>query len=242
MSEPHPPPPPVAVHRYAAYYAPAVGSPWWEFGSHWLGRCAATGEERPQPPIGAVTPDLQRELTAAPRRYGWHATLKAPFALAPGASATDLQARLGALCRARDAFDLPPFEVVLLDDFLALVTAAPCPPVDRLAEACVVDLHPFAAALSPGEVSRRRASRLSPEEDALLLRWGYPFVFEHFRFHLSLTGSLRGAPPDVVAALKSAAQQAVERLPPCRFDAVSLFAEPRPGSDFTWLGRTPLHA
>ena len=70
-----------AAHRYAAYFAPAIGSAWWEAGSHWLGRCAARGQPLPQPAIDGMPPARQQALTAAPRRYGWHATLKAPFAL-----------------------------------------------------------------------------------------------------------------------------------------------------------------
>lgn len=230
------------AHRYAAYYAPAIGSAWWDFGSHWLGRCAATGEPRPQPSVRGVPSALQRALTAAPRRYGWHATLKAPFALAHGVSASTLQDGIGALCQAWDAFELPPLKVVVLDDFLALVPSAPSTLLDTVAGACVIGLHTFAATLSPTELDRRRATALSEEEDALLVRWGYPFVLQRFRFHMSLTGSLRGVPPDLIAALSDAAQQAVDRLPRCRFDAISLFAEPAPGSEFVCSSQMALGA
>ncbi|AMM23984.1 hypothetical protein AX767_06180 [Variovorax sp. PAMC 28711] len=229
-----------AAHRYAAYYAPAMGSAWWEFGSGWLGRCAATGEPRTQPKIPGVPPELQRALTAAPRRYGWHATLKAPFALAPAVSAATLRDGIGALCHAWDAFDLPTLEVTMLDDFLALVPSTPSVLLDTVAGACVIGLHTFAAPLSAADLARRRAAELSVEEDALLVRWGYPFVLQKFRFHMSLTGSLRGVPPEVVAALRNGAQQAVEKLPPCRFDAISLFSEPAPGSDFLCKTQTAL--
>ena len=69
--------------RFAVYYAPSFESAWWRAGSTWLGRDAQSGATGvpPQPP------GLQRpltELTGAPRRYGWHGTLVAPFRPAGG--------------------------------------------------------------------------------------------------------------------------------------------------------------
>lgn len=228
------------AHRYAAYYAPAIGSDWWDFGSHWLGRCAATGEIRAQPGIHGVAPELQSALTAAPRRYGWHATLKAPFTLASRVSAEMLQEGIDSLSRTRDAFELPVLKVVLLDDFLALVPTTACAQLDSFANSCVVGLHTFAASLSPAELARRRAKGLDEEEEALLLRWGYPFVLHKFRFHMSLTGSLRGVSPEIIAALTNAAQRAVNALPRGSCDAISLFAEPMHGGDFLCLTQTRL--
>jgi len=40
------------------------------------------------------------------------------------------------------------------------------------------------------ELARRRTLRLTAEQDAMLARWGYPYVLEDFRFHMTLTGSL----------------------------------------------------
>ena len=104
-------------------------------------------------------------------------------------------------------------------------------------------LQPLAAPLTPVELERRRAAGLTPEEDALLLRWGYPFVLERFRFHLSLTGALRDAERrDRRGAAGSGARCASTHLPACRFDTVSLFAEPRPGADFVLVEQMELGA
>jgi len=43
---------------------------------------------------------------------------------------------------------------------------------------------------SAAELARRRAAGLTQRQDTLLLRWGYPYVMEEFRFHLTLTGKL----------------------------------------------------
>ncbi|MDN6882011.1 DUF1045 domain-containing protein [Variovorax sp. CAN2819] len=231
-------------HRYAAYFAPPVESAWWEAGSRWLGRCAASGRTWPLPAIEGVPGELQQKLTAAPRRYGWHATLAAPLVLKPQFSEADLRAGMQALCRTLQPFDMPALEVALLGDFLALVPTRPDASLRAAADACVMQLHPFAEPLPPSELQRRRAAGLTPEEDALLLRWGYPFVMDRFRFHMSLTGSLRGVEPGMVAALQAAARQHFAPLlsssAPLRFEAVSLFAEPSPGADFVCLAQMEL--
>ena len=112
---------PKPAYRYAIYYAPPVDSPWWLAGSHWLGRCAATGNVLGQPRVPGFSPEAFAAVTAAPRRYGWHATLKAPFALAEGAYLKQLFAVLDDLAGALSAFDMPTLRVKRLDDFLALV-------------------------------------------------------------------------------------------------------------------------
>jgi len=231
-------------HRYAAYYAPRIGSEWWEAGSRWLGRDAAEGEKvMAQPVFGALACDQQHALTEAPRRYGWHATLAAPFTLRPQIEELALRDGLRVLCRAWKPFDMPMLEVAMLDDFLALIPARPSLALNAIASACVTGLHAFAEPPSEAELQRRRAARLTPEEDALLLRWGYPFVLERFRFHMSLTGSLRDADAGVVAALRTAAQKHFAPLlsgPPPRFDTISLFAEPAPGGEFRCLEQMEL--
>jgi putative phosphonate metabolism protein len=231
-----------AAHRYAVYFAPRAHSPWWLAGSRWLGRCAARGEPLPQPPVPGLSAPELHQWTKAPRRYGWHATLKAPFALAPGADEAQLRASLRALAAEFAAFSLPPLKAAMLDDFLALVPDGDAQAIEALAAACVTRLQPLAAPLAPAELERRRATGLTPEEDALLLRWGYPFVLERFRFHLSLTGSLKDATPAAVEALKEAARLRFDALPACPVDSLSLFVEPRPGADFMLVEQMELGA
>ncbi|QEI09252.1 DUF1045 domain-containing protein [Pigmentiphaga aceris] len=241
------------MHRFAIYLSPAPDTAWWKAGSSWLGRDAATGQVVSQPLIPGVSMSTQQRLTEAPRRYGWHATLRAPFTLAEDADAVMLQGRLTALCRERRSFLLP-LRVALLGDFLALVPADTAGETqdsdnadntrdsDALARSCVSHLHALAAPLSPAELARRRASGLTPEQDRLLQRWGYPYVMDQFRLHFSLTGSLRDVAPETIAALQDAAEQWFAALPPLRVDAVSLFAEPTPGADFLYLDRMELGA
>jgi hypothetical protein len=142
---------------------------------------------------------------------------------------------------------MPALQVARLGDFLALVPQARSTSIDAVAQACVVDLHEFAEPLAEAELQRRRKARLTPEEDALLLQWGYPHVLDHFRFHCSLTGPLHGSIGSLTAldvnaidALQDAAQAYFGVLPPHRFDNISLFVEPVAGGDFVLLQQFPL--
>jgi hypothetical protein len=62
-----------------------------------LGRDALSGESLSGFAIPGTDAQGWRELTAEPRRYGFHATLKAPFRLAAGLSADELFQAVAAL-------------------------------------------------------------------------------------------------------------------------------------------------
>ncbi|MFN9727305.1 DUF1045 domain-containing protein [Acidovorax sp.] len=237
-AETSPPNTPAPAHRYAVYYAPSPGTLGWLAGSHWLGRCAAQLQALPQLDIHGVAPADLKRLTAAPRRYGWHGTLKAPFALAPGVSWMDLHQAVQALASGLQSFTLPPMQVERMDDFLALVpmpSHAANAQVQAAAAACVTQLQPLAAPLGSAELARRRAAGLTPRQDELLTLWGYPFVLEEFRFHMSITGDLRQVDTRTADLVLDAAQQFFSDLPALRFNSLAIFAEPAPGADFVLL-------
>ena len=208
--------------RYALYYAPDRDSPWAAFGSSWLDPNAA-----------------HAAYTSAPRRYGFHATLKPPFRLARGAGLAALIVALERFCARQTAFRLAPLEVADLDGFLALVPPVKEPRIDALAAACLRGLDRFRAPPAPGELERRRKAGLSPREESLLRRWGYPYVMDRYRFHLSITGDLRGTPPDAAAELRKAASAAVASIAgePLVMDSICIFEEPAPGAQFRIVHR-----
>jgi hypothetical protein len=223
---------PYPPYRYAVYFAPLPDSPWWQAGSQWLGRCAAGSTLKAMPTINGVSDEVFKQVTAAPRRYGWHATLKAPFTLASGADVGQLQEALKTIAATSSPFELPPLKVALLDDFLAIVPQTRSAAADAAAARCVMELQPLAAPLSAKELLRRRQSPLTLAQDALLVRWGYPFVMDQFQLHCSLTSSLKHLSPQQVQCLQQAAQDWFVKLPPCRFETLALFAEPVQGADF----------
>ncbi|MDH4377126.1 MAG: DUF1045 domain-containing protein, partial [Ramlibacter sp.] len=109
-----------APYRCAIYFAPDPNSPWGQAGSQWLGRCAATQQRLTLPHIEGLALEVHTSLTDDPRRYGWHATLKAPFTLAPGQDIHAVLAAMQRLAGEFSAFDLPPLAVDRGGHFLAL--------------------------------------------------------------------------------------------------------------------------
>jgi putative phosphonate metabolism protein len=225
--------------RYAVYFAPAPHTPWWAFGCAWLGYDAADGRTVAQPAIAGVSARTFAALTAAPRRYGFHGTLAAPLRLAVGKDEAALCAALERLAAGQRAFVLPPLRPERIRDFLALTPAVRAAPLHALADACVREMDPFRAPATPPERERRLAAGLSPTEAAHLDRWGYPYVFDTFRFHLTLTGPLDASPQATVAAVSAAAERFVAALAgaPLACDALVLFFQPDAQSSFRMTRR-----
>lgn len=172
--------------RYAIYALPEPGSALDAFGRSVIGIDSTTGEAVPHP---ADLPDLAG-VTVAPRLYGFHATLKAPMRLAPGVTEADLLGEVRRLAAAHPPVAVGDLTVAALGRFLALVPVAPPPALGLLAAECVAALDPMRAPLNEAERAKRRPERLSPRGRVLLDRWGYPHVFEEFRFHMTLTDAL----------------------------------------------------
>lgn len=220
------------VHRYAIYYCPLFGSPWWDRGCRWVGRRAEDDCDVVQPVLDGIDPQAFRAITREPRRYGWHATLKAPFALRPEFDYSALRERVQGICRLRVPQDMPCLAVRRLGNFLALVPAEKSHALALTAQLCVTDLQDMVVPLAQAELDRRRRTPLTPRQDHLLLEWGYPFVLDEYRFHLSLTGSLDGLSDASIQALEAGARHWFGALPPLDFCTIAVFAEPSPGANF----------
>jgi hypothetical protein len=183
-------------------------------------------------------PDAGRDaLTADPRLYGFHATLKPPMRLAyPWQALLDDAADLAAQIA---PFDLPRLHVADLGGFLALRETVPCPPLNALADACVTGLDAHRVPAEADEIARRRKSRLTPEQDAMLLAWGYPHVLTTWRFHMTLTRRLT---PEERAEVQPAAQAAFAAAlaMPRRVTDICLYTQASPGTPFMLAERLPL--
>ena len=77
-----------------------------------------------------------------------------------------------------------------ISGFIAVVPAAPSPELERLAEDCTREFDSFRELLTPEDRARRNPTDLTPRQREYLDRWGYPYVMEEFRFHMTLTGRL----------------------------------------------------
>lgn len=174
--------------RFALYHVPPPG-PLAGFGAAWLGWDIAAGAAVAHPVLHGAPLDIAA-VTATPRRYGFHATLAAPFRLAPGLGLDDLDRACSALAAGLSPVALAGLRLSRLGPFLALTPIGATAALDALAAACVRAADPLRAPLTAADIARRAPERLTPHQRALLLRWGYPYVMEEFRFHLTLTGSL----------------------------------------------------
>lgn len=227
--------------RYAIYFTPGQNAPLTRMAASWLGRDPFTGTQPPAPAVTQLTPSEIAYHTASARRYGFHATLKAPFQLAEGQTEADLDEAVATFAAGADPILLSRLTPARLDGFLALVPGGPAPDLDRLAGEIVTVFDRFRAPLSDAEVRRRNPDALSPDEFRNLVRWGYPYVFESFRFHMTLTGRVADADlARVRAAIDELFAPVLER--PATVDGLALFVEPEPGAPFlvkSWyrLGR-----
>jgi len=226
--------------RLALYFAPRPSDPLWRFGSTVLGYDAATGNDLPQFVAEGLAPDRFRELTADPRRYGFHATLKPPFALADGCGEDEALAAAAALAAGLRPLRVPRLTLRSLGPFLALVPAGPEPALDVLAAAATEALDPFRAPLTAADRARRRPERLSERQRVLLERWGYPYVLDEFRFHMTLTGPV---PEELREPLMDALAATYAREVPAGDLAVEdlcVMREAAPGERFRLAARFPL--
>lgn len=176
------------MKRYAIYYAPEAGL-FAEQAAAWLGWDAASGTAVPQPDLPALPRPLS-VLTAEPRKYGFHGTLKPPFRLAEGETPQGLMAAVAALAARLPACEMDGLALTRLGRFLALCPTGDTAGLEHLAAEVVRRLDSFRAPLTEDEIARRRPERLTHRQRELLDLWGYPFVMEEFRFHLTLTGGL----------------------------------------------------
>lgn len=224
--------------RWAIYFAPDAHRALWQFGSTCLGRDAVTSAELVQPALPDYTPESLRELTNAARRYGFHATLKAPFPLARDRSEADLHAACIAFAQSRPPLNLGRLEVRALGDFLALQPVTPPAALRAWVFDCVCYFDPFRLSSSERQLTRR-SQGLTARQQSLLRAWGYPYVDEEFRFHMTLTDRMDKAMRDDLA------EQLARLYAPLAkedvwLDALCLFVEPAPGASFRLVQRFTL--
>lgn len=227
--------------RYALYFAPPPASPLEDAAAAWLGRNPRTGATTDRPAVPGITPTRLEALTAEARRYGFHATLKAPFRLAHGTDETGLLEAAAAFAAASPKFFMTPLNVGVLAGFTALLPPAPDPGVVDAAARCVSHFERFRAPLTAVEVARRCPESLSARQRAHLAAWGYPYVFDDYRFHMTLTGrALDSELAPLLAFLDSHFAGALAL--PLEFDAITVYRQPAPGANFHALARFELNA
>ena len=220
--------------RYAIYYASEPDSELDRFGAHLLGYDASRGKELPFPDgVEAAVPDW-RELTQDPRKYGFHATLKAPLSLAQDKTEAGLIAACDAFAAIPRKIPVIKPVVNVLGDFIAVVPAERSVELVHLAADCVGAFDSFRAPLAEKDRARRNPERLTQRQRDYLGRWGYPYVMEEFRFHMTLTGRLAAERREALLAMLRQRFAALN-LASLAIDRIALFRQADANSRFTVL-------
>lgn len=220
--------------RYALYFT-LPETPLSKFGAAWLGWDVGTGTAGAHPEMPGV--DVAR-ITERPRKYGMHATLKPPFRLAEGQSLGALEAALAAFTAKTPSVRLDGLALTRLGGFLALTPEGDVAALNALAGRLVTEFDSFRAPAPEAELARRRAAGLTAAQEANLVQWGYPYVLDEFRFHITL--STRLEEEDGAMVSEALAPRLAPLLPrPFEIDAISIAGEREDGF-FELLGRMPL--
>jgi hypothetical protein len=208
--------------RYAIYYTPSDGLA--DVGAAWLGWDVRTGTEVAHPVLEGIN---VAALTRKPHKYGLHGTIKPPFYLADGTTQDVLAREVEALCSHLAPVTLSALEVRAIASFAALVPAGDQTGLAQLAAQVVMELDHFRARPSDAELARRSQFNLTPSQLRNLETWGYPYVMEDFRFHITLTGHVKGDMTPVLAALRNHFMPHVPA--PFRVDTLSLTGQDEDG-------------
>ena len=218
--------------RYALYYAPEAQSDLWSFGSSVVGYDAVDGSEIGVPEFAGPLASNWRELTSEPRKYGFHATLKAPFHLAQSVDEEALLAALKKFALATQSAAIDGLSVASIGPFIALRPVGDAAELNALASEVVRYFEPFRAPLTPADRERRLKSPLTERQTDYLDRFGYPYVHEEFRFHMTLSGPLHSDDRDVMLdILTQACRGAVSQMPKA-INRIALFRQNDASSRF----------
>jgi 2'-5' RNA ligase len=204
------------TQRYAIYFAPPAASRLAFAAEAWLAQ-----------------PDIATDTVSA-RRYGFHATLKAPMRLAAETDRPGLETALRRFARETGPVELGPLAVRSIDGFLALVPVVQSAALTQFAAEIVTAFEPFRAPMTKHEKARRLEAKLTPRQEVLVEQYGYPYTHEEFRFHMTLTDRLDAA---THATLLARAENwfAPVLADPVLLDRLVLFSEPAPGAAFERL-------
>ena len=227
--------------RYAIYYVPAPGSELDRFGAQLLGYDAFSGEDLPFPDGVTQAATDWRDITQDPRKYGFHATMKAPLSLAKDKTEAELLAACEAF--AGKPRPIPVIKPVVdpISGFIAVVPAQPSPELERLAADCTSEFDSFRAPLTAEDHARRNPSAMTARQREHLDRWGYPYVMEDFRFHMTLTGRLdAGRRGPVLSMLRN--RFSAVGLETLAVDRIAVFRQDDPRSRFRILDHWKLHS
>lgn len=227
--------------RYAIFFTPPPADMLTSAAVRWIGRDAFTDEMVTAVETDGLQAEEIAEFTASARKYGFHATLKPPFELAPGKDEAMLLTALQAFCEQTSPFVISPLKLGQLGPFFALIPEEDQPRLNDFAATVVREFEPFRAPLSKADIARRNPELLNETQRENLHQWGYPYVFESFRFHMTLAGPVDE--PNVARFSRALSNWFNPILGiPVAISTLTLFVEPAPGEPFQVHTQIPLGA
>lgn len=225
--------------RFAVYFTPPADEPLTCRAARWLGRDAFSDTFLPRSSMEDLSTADRENLVRDPARYGFHATMKAPFTLADAKNESELIDAVRAFAAIWPAFAIPRLVLGQLGPFFALVPDGIHQPLQEFAAETVRRFEPFRAPLSDADIARRQPEKLSHAEREHLMRWGYPYVFDEFRFHMTLTGPVEPARQALLRRhLEAEFSAFIDR--PLAVSHLAVFVEEKRGAPFVVRAAFPL--
>lgn len=225
------------TERYAMYFSPAANSELEQFGQSVLCRSATRAR---QTNASSAFPDQARwlKITAQPAHYGFHATLKAPFELKRSNTLDNLTTAVTAFAMTQSPIELTSLYPRELGGFMALTLEYELESLSSFALNCVKSFESFRKTLSDEDIQRRKLQGLSSRQESLLLEYGYPYVADEFRFHMTLSSKLKEHDKDYKAWAISEYNRLISKTPV--LDKIAVFSQTDRQTPFVQLAEFPL--
>ena len=174
--------------RYAVYFVPKGELA--KFGRAWLGWDCRKGQYISSENAFSEPLTNQEHFTKKPRKYGLHATLKAPFRMQVTQSEPALRNAFHGFCNHQKPAASGNLTLSEQGGFISLRPQRQSAALFELGKNCLEAFDPFRAPLDQNDLNRRRNARLSPRQNDFLHQWGYPYVLQEFQFHITLSSRL----------------------------------------------------
>lgn len=225
------------TERYAVYFSPKGNTELSEFGEQVLAR--SSSEPRSSNASSSFS-DQERwlALTKKPAHYGFHATLKAPFELADGQSLESFFLAAERFASTQHSIPLLTLAPRYLSRFMALTLSKPQDELNQFAFACVKEFESFRKPLSEADIKRRKQAALSARQETLLHEYGYPYVAEEFRFHMTLSDAMQKSDQDYQDWVTNLYETIINTTP--ELDQIAIYSQTNRDSAFIKEAEFPL--
>ena len=210
--------------RYAIYYVPSENSELDLFGKCWLGWDPYKGVETTKSDLSKL-PSFKKfsSLVLTPKQYGFHGTIKAPFRLKNEYTYNDLENKVREISKQIHSFYFDQLIIKKLGNFIGLIPTNNLK-INAVSNKFVEELDYLRDELSESEIKKRKPHKLTSNQKQMLFKWGYPYVFDEFKFHLTLTSKLNVVEiDDVLRSLQNILKQV--NLNKISFNNICIFGQ-----------------